>query len=86
MNMTKEQAEQLAKFDETYRARKVRGQWIVWCDASDHVVEFDSLPRNNFHNLPLWRQRLEHLRALRRPLTDNEWREFCALEVKALVE
>ncbi len=39
--MTHEQAELLAKHDETYRARKLRGQWVVWCDASDHVVEFD---------------------------------------------
>lgn len=34
--MTKEQAERLAKHDETYRARKLRGQWVVWCDASIH--------------------------------------------------
>ena len=39
--MTREQAEQLAKHDGTYRARKLGGQWVVWCDASDHVVEFD---------------------------------------------
>ena len=39
--MTKEQAETLAKHDRAYRARKICGHWVVWCDASDHVVEFD---------------------------------------------
>jgi hypothetical protein len=24
-----------------YRARKMRGVWVVWSDAADHVVEFD---------------------------------------------
>lgn len=24
-----------------YRARKLHGQWLVWCDASDSAVEFD---------------------------------------------
>lgn len=24
-----------------YRARKLHGQWLVWCDASDHAVEID---------------------------------------------
>lgn len=24
-----------------YRARKLGGKWCVWCDPSDHVVEFD---------------------------------------------
>lgn len=38
--MTKEQAHQLATLDKAYRVRKLRGQWVVWCDASDHVVEF----------------------------------------------
>lgn len=38
--MTQEIAEYLAEsFD--YRARKIRGQWLVWCDESDHVVEFE---------------------------------------------
>jgi hypothetical protein len=30
----------LAAHDKAYRARKLRGRWVVWCDASDHVVEF----------------------------------------------
>lgn len=42
--MTKEQAESLAKHERTYRARKIKGHWVVWCDASDHVVEFDIIP------------------------------------------
>ena len=25
-----------------YRARKLHGQWLVWCDASEHAVEFDA--------------------------------------------
>jgi electron transfer flavoprotein alpha/beta subunit len=24
-----------------YRARRIRGHWVVWSDASDHMVEFD---------------------------------------------
>jgi hypothetical protein len=39
--MTEEQAKRLAALFKGYRARKLRGQWLVWCDASDHVVEFD---------------------------------------------
>lgn len=39
--MTKEQAERLASLFKGYRARKLRGVWLVWCDASDHHVEFD---------------------------------------------
>lgn len=38
--MTKEQAEHLAKHDASYRARKLKGNWVVWHDAGDHVVEF----------------------------------------------
>jgi hypothetical protein len=38
---TKEQAEKLAKYEQTYRACEISGHWVVWCDASDHVVEFD---------------------------------------------
>jgi hypothetical protein len=30
--------------------------------------------------MPEWWRRRETLRALRRPLTDTEWAEFCALE------
>ena len=37
---TKYQAEYLA-FNTDYRARQIRGQWFVWCDESDHYVEFD---------------------------------------------
>ena len=39
--MTKQQAERLAKRERTYRARQMKGVWVVWCDASDHIVEFD---------------------------------------------
>ena len=45
--MTKEQAERLAATDEGYRARKVQGRWVVWCDASDHAVEFDQENQND---------------------------------------
>lgn len=38
--MTQEIAEHLASQTKGYRARKMRGQWVVWCDESDHVVEF----------------------------------------------
>ena len=40
--MTKQQAITLAAFDDDYRARCIRGVWCVWCDTSDHVVEFDA--------------------------------------------
>ena len=30
----------LATQDESYRAKKLHGRWVVWSDASDHVVEF----------------------------------------------
>jgi hypothetical protein len=40
--MTKAQAERLAQdCGRGYRARKLHGRWVVWCDASDHIVEFD---------------------------------------------
>ncbi len=41
--MDKSLAETLAAHmgDGDYRARKLRGAWVVWSDASDHVVEFD---------------------------------------------
>jgi hypothetical protein len=39
--MTKDQAERLAAMAPDYRARCIRGTWCVWCDTSDHVVEFD---------------------------------------------
>lgn len=39
---TEAQARILAEFDKDYRARKLNNhQWIVWCDNSDHIVEFD---------------------------------------------
>lgn len=25
-----------------YRARRMHGEWLVWCDASEHAVEFDA--------------------------------------------
>jgi len=39
--VTKDQALILAATDDDYRARCMRGEWVVWSDAADHVVEFD---------------------------------------------
>ena len=41
--MTEDQALILALADTEgdYRARRIRGEWCVWSDAADHVVEFD---------------------------------------------
>jgi len=39
--MNELQAKRLAATDKAYVARKIRGQWVVWCEASDHVVEFN---------------------------------------------
>jgi hypothetical protein len=41
--LTQEQAERLAEWHDDYRARKIRGQWVVWCDASAHCVELDQI-------------------------------------------
>jgi hypothetical protein len=42
LQMTKQQAQVLAKREPTYRAKQRRdGTWVVWDQASDHVVEFD---------------------------------------------
>ena len=41
--MTKHQAKVLANFDLDYVARKIKGEWCVWCKSSDHVVEFDNV-------------------------------------------
>lgn len=30
-----------ATMGDDFRARKLHGVWVVWSDASDHVVEFD---------------------------------------------
>jgi len=41
--MTEHQARQLARaFDDPseYFAKRIRGQWVVWCKASGHAVEF----------------------------------------------
>lgn len=40
--MTERQAKHLAKKEKGYAARKISGHWVVWCNDSDHVVEFDS--------------------------------------------
>ena len=52
--MTKTQAQELAKLDPTYRAKKLRGrdEYVVWCDASDHAVEFDRPSIASLHNIP----------------------------------
>lgn len=34
-------AEQLAEMDDDYFAKCIRGRWVVWSKAADHVVEFD---------------------------------------------
>ena len=39
--MTERQARILALRDRDYFARKLRGQWVVWDDKSDHAVDFD---------------------------------------------
>jgi hypothetical protein len=44
MTMTQQQAETLARWDESYVARQRRGVWFVWCTNSEHVVEFDTTP------------------------------------------
>jgi ectoine hydroxylase-related dioxygenase (phytanoyl-CoA dioxygenase family) len=41
--MTQEQAERLAEWGDDYRARKIRCHWVVWCNASDHCVDFDQI-------------------------------------------
>jgi len=46
--MTKEVAEQLAMMDDQdYVARKIRGHWVVWSKAADHIVEFDQRTIDN---------------------------------------
>ena len=49
--MTKEQAMRLAMRERDYIARKIRGQWVVWSLASEHVVEFDQA---DIDALPAW--------------------------------
>ena len=39
--MNERQAKLLAAGDRAWIARRVRGRWVVWSCASDHVVEFD---------------------------------------------
>ena len=39
--MTEAVARKLADFDRYYRATRSHGEWIVWDDKSDHIVEFD---------------------------------------------
>jgi hypothetical protein len=42
--MTETQAKLIAlASDGEYRARKMRGRWVVWCDASEHAVDIDNL-------------------------------------------
>jgi hypothetical protein len=45
--MTQAQAKILAKTlndgGSDYVARKVNGHWLVWCNPSDHAVEFDNV-------------------------------------------
>lgn len=48
--LTQNQAEQLATLDDDYRARKMHGRWVVWSDASEHVVEFDNRTIDNVMN------------------------------------
>ena len=44
-NMTREQAESLAAWNDDYRAKRCRdGSWGVWSDAAEHWVEFDVIP------------------------------------------
>jgi hypothetical protein len=40
---TEQQARRLAKRSRGYHAKKMHGDlWVVWCNASDHHVEFDA--------------------------------------------
>ena len=41
--MNEATARLLAKHSRTYSARRIKGtcNWMVWCSASDHYVEFD---------------------------------------------
>jgi hypothetical protein len=42
IELTKPVAQHLAaESGDGYCARKLHGHWVVWCNASDHVVEFD---------------------------------------------
>lgn len=48
--MTEAEARRLAATDKDYRARKMRGRWVVWCDMADHVVDFEPLdPRREMN-------------------------------------
>jgi hypothetical protein len=40
--MTQAIAEYLSRLDRDYYAKCIRGVWCVWCEASEHVVEFDA--------------------------------------------
>src|SRR5262245_30230314 len=44
--LTKEEAEILASMERGHYVRRLRNnEWVVWCLASDHVVEFDDVDR-----------------------------------------
>jgi hypothetical protein len=61
--MTERQAKYLAEQfnDADYQAKKMRGQWVVWCHASEHVVEFDEAA---LHSEPTYENQLWHARKL----------------------
>jgi hypothetical protein len=40
---TRQEAERYAKRDHEYYVRYLRGNFVVWCEASDHEVEFDGI-------------------------------------------
>jgi hypothetical protein len=42
-SLTEQQAKLLATMGPKYRARRLRGQWCVWDEISDHVVEFNDV-------------------------------------------
>jgi hypothetical protein len=57
--MTKQLTEALAKFDRNYVARRIHGNWVVWCKVSDHVVEFDQRAIDNAEARLAWNDQPE---------------------------
>jgi len=88
MNGVRYEPVQCAKCGDTYQMIDFHGNPHAWfCGGDPSPADIEQLakkyPQVTFWNqMPAWQQRLEHLRALRRPLTDQEWIEFCALEAR----
>jgi hypothetical protein len=56
VTLSERQAKALATWSRDYRARRIRGRWVVWCDASEHEVEFDL---ETVHGYPFFKQEEE---------------------------